>query len=90
MAFEYFTDYDKMLAGTEVAATLKFEGPVADATEKYELHIKLPKMLYKSDTAPHIVGRDPLKVSMPCQVLYDSVSGYEVMLEVHNKVTSYT
>jgi|GEM_PF-1331504 len=88
MAFEDNTDYDKMLAGTEVAADLHFLGPVADDPEKYELKIDLPKMIYKSGTA-HIVGRDPLVVAMPCEVFYDSVSGYEVMIELHNKVASY-
>jgi len=83
MAFEDTTEYDDFLAGIEVSLDLKF------VNGNYEFEIDLPKIVYKSDTAPHIDRREPLVATIPCQVLYDSASGYEVALKLKNNVSSY-
>ncbi|WP_309492314.1 phage tail tube protein [Candidatus Hecatella orcuttiae] len=85
LAFEDSADYDRLLAGTEVAASLSFVKTAGSA----ELLIDLPRMVYHSDVAPHIAGRDPFTVVAPCQVLYDSAAGYEVKIQVKNNVAGY-
>ena len=83
MAFEDTAEYDDFLAGTEVSCNLKFTNGT------YEFEIDLPKMVYKSDTAPHIDRREPLRITAPMQVLYDSTNGYEVALKLKNNVSAY-
>ena len=85
LAFEDATDYDRFLAGTEVAVNLKFVKTAASE----ELQIDLPKMVYRSDVAPHLDRREPFRITTPCQVLYDSTAGYEVKIQVINSVASY-
>jgi hypothetical protein len=84
MAFEDTTEYDAFLAGTEVACNLKF----TRGTD-YEFEIDLPKMVYRSDVAPHVDRREPLRITAPCQILYDSAAGYEVALKLKNNLAGY-
>jgi hypothetical protein len=93
MAFEDTTEYDAFLAGTEVACNLVFTGPSTGSTgagfENYKLEIDLPKLVYRSDVAPHIDRREPLRITAPMQVLYDSAKGYECAITLVNKISSY-
>jgi hypothetical protein len=84
MVFEDTAEYDAFLAGAEVACNLKFTRGT-----NYEFEIDLPRMVYRSDVAPHIDRREPLRITAPCQVLYDSTAGYEVALKLKNNVASY-
>jgi hypothetical protein len=83
LAFEDTAEYDAFLAGTEVSVNLKF------VRGDYEFEVDLPRLVYRSDVAPHIDRREPLRVTAPMQVLYDSENGYEVCLKLKNQVSSY-
>jgi len=83
LAFEDTTEYDTFLAGSEIALNLKF------AYGDYEFEVDLPRIVYTSDVTPHIDRREPLRVTAPLQVLYDSTKGYEVALKLKNQVSGY-
>ena len=93
MAFKDLTEYDVFLAGTEIDdTTLVFTGiTIAGATPaaNYTLTISLPRMLYKSDVAPHIDRREPLRVTVPLQVLYDTTDKYALKIDLKNAVADY-
>ncbi|MGP3667604.1 MAG: phage tail tube protein [Candidatus Bathyarchaeota archaeon] len=83
MAFPDTSEYDKFLAGNEVSLSLKF------TKGTYEFEIHLPKMVIRSDAAPHIDRNEPLRITAPMLVLYDSTSQYEVALKLKNNISSY-
>ncbi len=83
LSFEDTSEYDAFLAGSEVSCNLKF------TSGNYEFEIDLPRIVYKSDVAPHIDRREPLRITASCQVLYDSTSGYEVALKLKNTIPNY-
>jgi len=83
MVFTDTTEYDNFLAGTEVSLNLKF------VNGDYEFEVILPKMVICSDTTPHIDRREPLRITAPMLVLYDSSSGYDVCIKLKNSVSGY-
>ena len=87
------TVYSDFLSGEEVACKLTFTGPSTGSSaagfENYKLEIDLPKLVYRSDAAPHIDRREPTRITAPMQVLYDPTKGYECAITLVNKVSSY-
>jgi hypothetical protein len=87
----YFIDnamFTRFIAGTEFALEINYTGALIGSGIYYTLKIIIPKVILKNAVAHVAPQNEPAVLECPFEVFYDSVSGYDISIELVNTIST--